>query len=186
MTGTEAGVGRLQLRERARHRVRRRMGLIILLVGPLAGLAIIIGGLVALGDTPPLNLIMIGAGVALVTSALLGVVWLVQRRRSDPPLILGADLATRRAVHRAIRAGHSDDTRIDLLARDLIARSPAQAWVPWLYVLLALLQVVLLLLGDRSTSDVVRALITVPFFAVAAGYFWLYRRRMRRYRGLVA
>ncbi|WP_326556460.1 hypothetical protein [Micromonospora sp. NBC_01796] len=186
MTGTEANVGRFQLRERARHRLGRRMGLIILLVGPLAGLAIIIGGLVALGDTPPVNLILIGVGVALVTSALTGVVWLVQRRRTDPPLILGADPETRRAVHRAIRAGHSDDARIDLLARDLIARSPAQTWVPWVYVVLALLQVVLLLLGDRSTGDVIRALVTVPFFAVAAGYFWQHRRRMRRYRGLSA
>lgn len=184
MADTLSGTGRSGLREQARRRLRRRMLLVILVVAPLPALAIVFGGLAGDRDIPLVNWLLVGAGAALVTAGLLTAAWFVQRDHVDPPLVAGADPETRRAVHRAIRVGHTDDQRIDLLARDLVAHRPAQPWVPWLLGALVLVSLVLLLLSDWETEDVVRAVVAVPSLAAAAFLVRSQQRRLRDYQGL--
>jgi hypothetical protein len=160
------------------------MRLTVLVVAPLSGLTIIVGGLAAGGDTPVTSWLLIGTGVALFIAGALAVAWLVLRARTNPPLVAGVDPATRRTVERALRDGHTDDPRVDVLVRDLIAHDPSPPWLPWTFAGLAVLQLALLLPGDLSTEDLVRTLLTVPWFALVAWLGWRRRRRMLQYRGL--
>ncbi|MFI6762534.1 hypothetical protein ACIBF5_25710 [Micromonospora sp. NPDC050417] len=184
MTQTWSDTGRSGLREEARRRLRRRLLVATLVVAPVPALAIVLGGLAADRDTPLVDLLLIGAGAMLVTAGLLAAAWLVQRQHVDPPLVTGADAETRRAVRRAIRTGNTDDPRIDLLTRDLIAHSPREAAVPYLLGGLALIALLLLVLSDWDTEDIVRGLLTAPCLVVAAFLVRVRQRRLRDYRGL--
>lgn len=184
MAETFSGSGRTELRQEARRRSRRRMLVTVLAVAPLAALAVIVAGLLGPRDTPLLNWIMIGGGGALVAAGLLAAAWMVQQRHVDPPLVAGADTATRRAVRQALRDGQTDNSRVDLLARDLIAHTPRQAWVPYLLAGLALLSLVWLLLGGWELEDVIPAVVTIPIYVVLAVSYQRHHRRLRGYRGL--
>ncbi|RKR87525.1 hypothetical protein BDK92_1804 [Micromonospora pisi] len=184
MTQTWSDTGRSGLREEARRRLRRRMLVTILVVAPLPALAIVLGGLAADRGTPLINWLLIGAGAVLVTVGLLTAAWLVQRQHLDPPLVTGADAQTRRAVRQAIRTGNTDDPRIDLLARDLIAHSPRETAVPYLLGALALVALLLLAFSDWDTEDIVRGLVTAPCLVVAAFLVRRRQHRLRNYRGL--
>ncbi|MFK3981850.1 hypothetical protein ACI2K4_15925 [Micromonospora sp. NPDC050397] len=184
MVETSSGAGRTELRQEARRRSRRRMLVSLLVVVPLSALVIILAGLLGSPDAALVNWMMIGAGGALVAAGLLAAAWMVHQRHVDPPLVTGADSATRRAVRQALRDGQTDNPRVDLLARDLIEHTPRHAWVPYLLGGLALLSLVRLLLGDWEAEDIVPGVVTIPIYVVLAVAYQRHHRRLRGYRGL--
>ncbi|WP_250030161.1 hypothetical protein [Paractinoplanes maris] len=134
--------------------------------------------------SPTASRLLIAAGVALVLAGILGLIWAVQKRVRNAPMMVGADRATQRAVRAALRRGHATDPNVDALARDLIERSPTPRWLPYLYLAFAAFFLALLFLGDRDAEDVIRTVICVLMSLTVAGAFWLHLRRLRNYRGL--
>jgi hypothetical protein len=86
-----------------------------------------------------------GALAVVVALAVLGVAALVgfgvlRAQSRNPELLLSADSRTRRAVALALRTGHSDDARIDALARDSARRTLRRPWPVWGPAFLVLLE----------------------------------------------
>ncbi|MBY8870830.1 hypothetical protein K7640_03100 [Micromonospora sp. PLK6-60] len=139
------------------------------------------GAGVLAGDTAPdklwpaflLMLIppLIGAVVALVFGRRI-----LRRLPNRAP----ADPETLRRVKRALRDGHTDDPRIDALARDEATRWLSQGWVRWGAVALLLSQTWLLV---RDADTVIRVVAAVGVLC-AVVLLWTQgwsRRQARRY-----
>ncbi|MGI5212410.1 hypothetical protein [Plantactinospora sp. CA-290183] len=184
MTGALDDGERTMLRDRARQRLTRRMWLSAIVVSVAVAVPVILGGLLVGSEVSTGSWVLIGGGAGLLIAGLLVLAWQFGRRRIDPPLVEGSDPATRRAVRRALRDGHTDDPRVDELAHDLIARNLPAGWVPLFCAGLAVLSLMMLLLGDRDPGDIARTVVTVPLAGIAGYQSWRQRRRMQDYRGL--
>lgn len=185
MTDFDAVPDREQLQGNAKQRMRRatRTGLYAALATFFAVLAF---ALVISADESWTA----GKVTALVVTVLVGTVLLlagflvVGRLNGGRELLFGADRATRRDVQRALRAGHTDNPRIDALARDSAAHGLRTRWTMWWFAAFALLQVVVLAFNIADRDDwwqVARhAGFAVMFGALLGGQVFQ-RRRWRRY-----
>jgi hypothetical protein len=96
----------------------------------------------------------------------------------------GADRQTQRAVYRALRAGSTEDLRVDALVQDFRATSARRDTVLiGLFGATALVQAAPFVVVERPLGRAMAALACAVSLA-AATLFWLQRRRVRRYRGL--
>lgn len=116
----------------------------------------------------------------LAVAALMGLVVLRAQSR-DPELVRSADSRTRQAVALALRTGHSDDARIDALARDSARRTlrrPWPVWGPAFFVLLEALVAVAQLISRDWWQAVFFSIFTAGFAVqTARGVAELRRRR---------
>jgi len=164
-------------RTRAQHSLRTVV-LIVVAVG-LVGYA---AGMVAGNDAGAA--IWIIAALPVVLALVLAVLFHRLAARRPPPLTSGADRETKRDVNRALRAGGTDDPRIDALVQDLRTKSARSDTVlMWLFAATAAVQAVTLVVVERPWGRAMAALACACSLAAAA-LFWLQRRRVRRYRGL--
>ena len=176
--------GESELRETAQRRTRRRFVIVASVVAGCVAAGTATGVIASGRDTSVGSALIIAAGAALVVAGILVIVWAVQKRIRNAPLVSGADKATQRAVRAALGRGHADDPDVDALVQDLIERSPTPRWVPYVYPVFAAFFLALLVMGDRDPWDVVRTVVLVVMSLLAGGGFWLHLRRLRRYRGL--
>jgi hypothetical protein len=158
-----------------------RIALVLLLFfGGLAALFAARGGLSEL--SAPWNVIVTLLPFVVFT-ALLTPVLIQARRRADVALVEGADSRTRRAVEGAIRAGSSDDPRIDDLVEDMRAhragRRFATTAVAQAFAGIALLAAAII--SDELVARVLLAGAAVGTLT-AAGLLLLRRRRLLAYR----
>jgi cyanate permease len=164
-------------RTRAQHSLRTVV-LIVVAVG-LVGYA---AGMVAGNDAGAA--IWIIAALPVVLALVLAVLFHRLAARRPPPLTSGADWETKRDVNRALRAGGTDDPRIDALVQDLRTKSARSDTVlMWLFAATASVQAVTLVVVERPWGRAMAGLACACSLAAAA-LFWLQRRRVRRYRGL--
>lgn len=183
MTGVRSEEDQSSLRDNARRRLRRQLMVRLAIIAGGVPAGAVGGFLVGAADVAVLPVLLIGLGVALVLGGLAVIVWRLRARRMDPPLMLGADRNTQRAVRRAVRDGHAADPDIDLLAQDLVNRSSRSFLPSYLYVGFAAFFVVLAALADTDGWELVRSVTLAAMCLTAAAAFYLHQRRLRRYRG---
>ena len=97
----------------------------------------------------------------------------------------GESRDTRRAVRRAIRDGHTDDLRIDQLAREVIRLTPRIRWAKYFFGSMLALSIALLFSSLNEPIQVIRH---VSESALWIGFIVLNivnERRLDGYRGLV-
>ncbi|WP_250006823.1 hypothetical protein [Actinoplanes sp. M2I2] len=184
VTETDKNAELSALRRTAQQRTKRRL---VLATAVVVGSAALGASGFAWGkasDAPVTSRLLVAAGVAIVMAGILWIIWAVQKRVRNAPLMMGADKATQRAVRAALRRGHTADPNVDALTRDLIERSHTPRWTPYLYPLLAAFFVALLFMGDRDAEDVIRTAVAVVSSLMVGGAFWLHLRRLHNYRGL--
>ena len=180
---------RADLEQAARSRVRRwdRLALAVCMTAPILGVGI---GVYLAGADEPRGTPSPGA-VALLVVVLLVVVGipvgaLVYRRRraGAPALVVGADRATRKAVQRTLRTGHTHDAHLDVLARDLAEKTLRTAYVRWVFLgsfLLAGLGMILQAAGGVAWWRAAISALLLVSTATVGGALELNVRRSRRY-----
>ncbi|SCE66742.1 hypothetical protein [Micromonospora mirobrigensis] len=164
------------------HRRQRRLDLYVLsallVLGVAAGATALLAGdgTVDRDELWPVFLVML---VPPLVGVVVALVFGRRITRRLPPQT-GADPATMRRAKRALRDGHTDDPRVDALARDMATRILAQGWLLWVGVLLLLTQ------GSRlALDDDLFVRVTGAVGALAALFLiWVHlhgRRRARTY-----
>ncbi|MCO8271341.1 hypothetical protein M1L60_12125 [Actinoplanes sp. TRM 88003] len=124
------------------------------------------------------------SGVSLILIGL--VVAVVQLRRGDIGFgqLPGEDRETRRAVRRAIRDGHTDDARIDQLARRILRSTPRVHWAPYFFATMLVLSIAVLIgvafTGGKVALPASQILLWAALIALDA----VNKRRAANYRGL--
>lgn len=176
---------RLDASSRDRARGSRRTVLIIVSAVGVVGYA---AGMVAVtienGGTPGDALTWIIAAVPVVLAIGLALLFHRLATRRAQPLMSGADRQTQRAVHRALRAGSTEDPRVDALVQDFRATSARRDSVLiGLFGVTAAVQAVAFAAADETFVRIVFG-IAAAASLFAAGLFWLQWRRTRRYRSL--
>lgn len=163
-------------RDLLRERADRRLRLIRTLFAVLLGVALIGGAAAGFGGFHPIMLVLVLVPL---------VVYLVMSR-ATPTLLQGADTDTQRAVGHALKAGHSNDPRVEALARDTARRTLRRRWTLAALILAALMMTLSLVLnlmdGKLGVFALVHAVGAAAFVAatVNAG---LLIRRSRRFLG---
>jgi len=180
---TDEERARLDASSRARARGNLRTVLVIVMavgvVGYAAGLAA-----VTVESGAPRRAVWIIAALPVLTAVVLALVFHRIASRHRQPLLDGSDRQTQKAVHRALRAGSTDDPRIDALVQDLRTTDRRQNLVlVVLFGATAVIQAVAFLAADETFMRIVFGVATAASLAAAA-LFWLQRRRAQRYRGL--
>jgi hypothetical protein len=176
---TDEERARLDASSRARARHSLRTVLVIVAAVGVVGYA---AGMIAANDNSAAIRIIAAVPVVLAIGLALLFHRLATRRRQ--PLMSGADRQTQRDVNRALRAGGTDDARIDALVQDLRQTSARRDTILiWLFGATALVQAAALVVVERPSGRAMAALACAVSLA-AATLFWLQRRRVQRYRGL--
>jgi MFS family permease len=176
LTGEE----RVHLAETARRRVAAR-GSVAAWVGLGAVVLVSVGAMVVTRSLPD------GWGewaLILSPTVLLGlllVVFLGILRRRRQPLVAGADRRTRLAVDKALRAGASDDPRIDALVEDLRGSSLSGNGMRVFFVVCAAVAAGSAVFGDDTFARV-SAAFGALCMVFAIGAMTLQQRRISRYR----
>jgi hypothetical protein len=170
------------LQDQAARRMRG-IGWVLAVCGVLAGVALG-AGVVASGGPRWAGLLVTVPIILLF--GLLG--WVSFRRAGrDPALFQGADRATQRAVGHALKAGGSDDPRVDALARDLAERNlrrPATPWVMTACLAFAAAGVLLSIIGGGFTLSQVSGIVGFGALLYVVINVWQTRKRSRRYPGV--
>jgi hypothetical protein len=180
---TEEERARLDASSRARARGSLRIILLIVaavgVVGYAAGLAA-----VTIQSGSPRGAVWIIAAVPVLTAVVLALLLhrIVSRRRQ--PLLGGTDRQTQKAAHRALRAGSTDDPRLDALVQDLRTTVRRQNLVlVVLFGATAIIQAVAFAAADEAFVRIMFG-VAVAASLSSAALFWREHRRVRRYRGL--
>ena len=131
-----------------------------------------------------MSVVLVVVGGAIVVAGIAGVV--VQLIRGDHGLkrMRGESRETRRAVRRAIRDGHTDNPRIDELAREVIRSSPRLRWAKYFFGLMLMLSVGLLMTDLVEMSQVVRHGLESTLWIGLIVLSIINERRLNGYRGL--
>jgi hypothetical protein len=174
---------RERLRQRSADGLRRAVK-VALIVAALVFVAII-GFFLALSDDlrGGSSLVIVPAGLGAAAGIVVLTVVATRRMSANAPLLMGADRSTRDAVTRALRAGGTDDPRIDALARDAARGAGMQWWVVGAGLLLALVEassLVIRIAGGEWSRAVFAGLLTVVMGTVAAKK-WAELHRYRAY-----
>ncbi|MEV0713293.1 hypothetical protein [Asanoa sp. NPDC050611] len=153
---------------------------LLLFFGGLAALFAARGGVGELA--PPWN-VVVALLPFVVFAALLTPLFVRVRRRAHVPLVEGADSATRKAVERAIRAGSSDDPRIDELVNDMRVHGTVRrlAATAASQVVAGIAFVAAAIIGDELIARLLLIGAAVGTLT-AAGLLLLRRRRLLAYR----
>ncbi|WP_067508405.1 hypothetical protein [Actinoplanes sp. TFC3] len=167
------------LHARAVRRVRG-LGWMFAVIGVLAGAAMMAGVLAAGGG------LWWGLLLPLIFVAIFGALaWRMFRRADrDAMLFQGADRATQRSVSLALKAGGSDDPRIDALARDLAERSLRRTVAPWAMtgsIALVAVGLLLNLFDGKFGFNQGAGLIGLAALVWVVVNVWQTRARSRRY-----
>ncbi|AGL20953.1 hypothetical protein [Actinoplanes sp. N902-109] len=165
--------------------IRRMRGLawLVLGMGVLAGAALAAG--TALGGGPLWLSVFLPLGLLLIFGLIAGAAF--RRAHRETTLFQGADRATQRAVARALKAGGTDDPRVDALARDLAQRSLRRRGAVWAMtaaVVLVAAGLILNVIADGLRPIQLVMLLGLGCYLYALVTVWQTRLRSRRYPGV--
>ncbi|MGC4876545.1 hypothetical protein ACLQ26_09835 [Micromonospora sp. DT43] len=124
-------------------------------------------------DTSPGALLKIFL-IALVLAALGAAVALLASHRPPTPRTASP------AARQALRVGHTDDPRIDALARQEAERRQGGRWVLWILAFAVLLEALLVVGASRPSTRVIAVVLGV-FWAIQGWMRWRDLREARRY-----
>ncbi|SCG46614.1 hypothetical protein GA0074704_1919 [Micromonospora siamensis] len=119
--------------------------------------------------------------LTLIPAALGAAIALEYGRRRPDRLDWSPITGAAPAARQALRAGHTDDPRVDALARKEAQRRLGERWLIWIFGTVALSQVVGAI-GGRP-SRVLLAVLSVGLWSV---YAWQRRRGLREARAYLA
>jgi Kef-type K+ transport system membrane component KefB len=180
LTGEE----RERLAARAEKRSRDGNRVVIVVVAIVGLLAVVLGIVVALAtgdDSADDPAIWAVSGIPIVVAVVLAFVLTRLMRKVRQPLLAGADKATQKAVQQALKAGHTDDPRIDALVQDLRQDGDRRTlFGVALFAVAAICQIITAVLTDITW---VRILFvgTALLSLVVVGQLRIGQRRLQRY-----